>query len=126
MLPTSSSETRCVTRLELRTLIKKLPQNFSEKMIYTAEKIEESLKGLLVPGMLFEELGFFYIGPIKGHDIKQLICTFKNIQQFEGPILIHILTKKGKGYKFSEEKPDCFHSTAPFEKTTGQLKNLKK
>ncbi|MBI4684930.1 MAG: 1-deoxy-D-xylulose-5-phosphate synthase [Nitrospirae bacterium] len=86
-----------------------------------AQKAEETLKGLLLPGMLFEELGFNYIGPIEGHNIELLIETFKKIKNTEGPTLIHIITKKGKGYEFSEKDPCVFHGVGPFEVETGDL-----
>lgn len=82
-------------------------------------RIDEGLKGLIVPGMLFEELGFRYFGPIDGHNITQLIKTFRHIQSLSGPILVHILTKKGKGYKYAEEDAPGFHGVSPFERSTG-------
>jgi 1-deoxy-D-xylulose-5-phosphate synthase len=63
-----------------------------------ARHAEESLKGLFLPGLLFEELGFKYVGPLPGHQIESLIETFRNIKQLPGPILVHVLTTKGKGY----------------------------
>ena len=69
--------------------------------------------------MLFEELGFRYFGPIDGHNTAQMITVFKNLVNLDEPILIHVVTKKGKGYKFSEENPSEFHSTGPFDIDTG-------
>jgi 1-deoxy-D-xylulose-5-phosphate synthase len=84
-----------------------------------AEKLEESLKGLVLPGMLFEELGFKYVGPIDGHNIALLIETLENIKNVEHPTLIHVFTRKGKGYEFSEREPSMFHGVGPFEPETG-------
>ena len=84
-------------------------------------RIDEGMKGLIVPGMLFEELGFRYFGPIDGHNITQLIKTFRQIQSLSGPIFVHILTKKGKGYKYAEEDAPRFHGISPFERSTGAV-----
>ncbi|PIP69870.1 MAG: 1-deoxy-D-xylulose-5-phosphate synthase [Nitrospirae bacterium CG_4_10_14_3_um_filter_44_29] len=84
-----------------------------------AQKAEETLKGLFLPGILFEELGINYVGPIDGHDIKLLIETFGNIKNSTEPTLVHVITKKGKGYEFSEKNPCIFHGVGPFEIETG-------
>ena len=84
-----------------------------------ALKAEETLKGLFLPGILFEELGINYVGPIDGHDIKLLIETFRNIKNSTEPTLVHVITKKGKGYEFSEKDPCIFHGVGPFEIETG-------
>ncbi|HEX8949647.1 MAG TPA: 1-deoxy-D-xylulose-5-phosphate synthase, partial [Dissulfurispiraceae bacterium] len=86
-----------------------------------AQRTEELLKGLLLPGILFEELGFNYIGPIDGHDIPLLIETFRRVVSVEGPALVHVITKKGKGYKFSEKDPCIFHGIGPFDMETGTV-----
>ena len=82
-------------------------------------RIDEGLKGLIVPGMFFEELGFRYFGPIDGHNMTQLIKTFRHIRSLSGPILVHVVTKKGKGYKYAEEDTPRFHGISPFERSTG-------
>ncbi|MCL5023160.1 MAG: 1-deoxy-D-xylulose-5-phosphate synthase [Nitrospirae bacterium] len=84
-----------------------------------AQRTEEMLKRLFSPGILFEELGFDYIGPIDGHDTEALIETFKRAVTETSPLLIHVITKKGKGYKFSEEDPCIFHGVGPFDMDTG-------
>jgi len=84
-----------------------------------AQKAEETLKGLFLPGILFEELGINYVGPIDVHDIKLLIETFGNIKNSTEPTLVHVITKKGKGYEFSEKNPCIFHGVGPFEIETG-------
>lgn len=84
-----------------------------------AQKTEETIKGLLLPGVLFEELGFDYVGPIDGHNIELLIDTLKRIKPSTSPTLIHVITRKGKGYEFSEKNPSFFHGVGPFELETG-------
>ena len=91
-----------------------------------AKKAEETLKGLFLPGILFEELGFNYIGPIDGHNIELLIETFKKIKNADAPTLVHVITKKGKGYEFSEKDPCIFHGVGPFEVETGDPISNKK
>jgi 1-deoxy-D-xylulose-5-phosphate synthase len=84
-----------------------------------AQKAEGSMKGFFLPGGLFEDLGFNYLGPIDGHDIPLLIETLNSIKDANEPTLIHVVTKKGKGYKFSEEDPCIYHGVGPFEADTG-------
>ena len=111
---------------DVELLLKKIPA-IGSKMVHLGKRIEESLKLLLVPGMLFEELGFRYIGPIDGHNLPLMIDTFKKIAKLnDKPILIHVLTKKGKGYKFAEKKPWKFHSTPPFNIKTGESVKIDK
>lgn len=82
--------------------------------------LKESMKAFLVPGMLFEELGFAYIGIVDGHDIKALRTSIKQAIEVDRPVLIHIKTTKGKGYEPAEQRPDTFHGIAPFQVSTGQ------
>jgi 1-deoxy-D-xylulose-5-phosphate synthase len=84
-----------------------------------AQKTEEMLKMLFLPGIIFEELGFNYVGPIDGHNTDLLIGTLKRIKTSTGPTLVHVITKKGKGYEFSEKDPSLFHGIGPFEPDTG-------
>jgi len=105
-------------RKDMNELIEKLP--LGKKAIKISHKIEEGIKAMIVPSILFEELGFKYIGPIDGHDISLLIKTLKNIKEQKGPILLHTITKKGKGYKMAEENPELFHGTSPFDIKTGK------
>jgi len=87
---------------------------FGEKIYKTLKRVEDLfVKGLFPPGMLFEELGFRYIGPIDGHDLETLIVTLKNVSKMKGPTLVHVITKKGKGYPPAEEKPESFHGVSP-------------
>ncbi|WP_420266663.1 1-deoxy-D-xylulose-5-phosphate synthase [Candidatus Magnetominusculus dajiuhuensis] len=87
-----------------------------------AQKTEDTLKYFFLPGMLFEELGFSYAGPVDGHDIAKLIDTFQCIKDSTTPMLIHVVTTKGKGYEFSEKNPATFHGVGPFELETGELR----
>jgi 1-deoxy-D-xylulose-5-phosphate synthase len=89
------------------------------RLIKIANKFEEGLKGLFIPGMFFEELGFRYFGPLDGHNLAGLVHTLKNIFSITGPRIIHIVTKKGKGYSPAEKEPVKFHSAGPFEISTG-------
>jgi 1-deoxy-D-xylulose-5-phosphate synthase len=84
-----------------------------------ASRVEEGIKVVITPGILFEALGFRYFGPINGHSIPQLIKIFKEIKNLSGPILIHTVTKKGKGYRPAEEDEQAFHGVTPFDKVTG-------
>jgi len=82
-------------------------------ILHFAKKAENSLKGFLTPGTLFEALGFEYVGPIQGHDLPALLAVLENVKRIEGPILLHVMTKKGKGYQPAEDTPDKFHGIAP-------------
>lgn len=106
-------------RKQMQEIVKKIPL-VGKRAFNVARRFEEGLKNLLVPGMLFEELGFRYFGPIDGHDINAIIRTLKNIMTLREPIILHVLTKKGKGYKFAERQPSIFHSSGPFDIKTGK------
>jgi len=86
-----------------------------------ALKLEESAKSLLTPGGLFEELGFRYVGPVDGHDLGALIDTFTQVRRWTGPRLVHVLTKKGKGYPLAEQNPVVWHGATPFDKISGEM-----
>jgi len=90
-------------------------------VLHVARKIEESFKGLFTPGMLFQAFGFEYIGPIDGHDLPALLETLENVKKFDNAVLIHVLTKKGMGYKPAEKNPSLFHGVGPFEIETGKV-----
>ncbi len=90
-----------------------------------AKKFEGQAKSLMTPGLLFEELGFKYYGPVDGHDIVNLVDILKNLQDKSGPKILHILTKKGKGYKLAEQNPITFHGVTPFNAKTGISENKK-
>ena len=89
------------------------------RLLKLANKFEEGLKGLFIPGMLFEELGFRYFGPLDGHNLETLIPSLKNIIGIKGPRILHVITKKGKGYFAAENDPVRFHGTGPFDIQTG-------
>ncbi len=84
-----------------------------------AKKVEESVKGFLTPGMLFEAFGFDYVGPVDGHDLEELIQMLENASRMDGPILVHVMTKKGKGYRPAESSPSLFHGVGPFDRESG-------
>jgi len=102
---------------EIESLIKRLPHGST--VLRLAERLKDSLKYLVVPGMLFEELGFTYLGPIDGHNIGAMKSVFANAKSLGGPVLVHVLTWKGKGYEPAEDKPDTFHGIGPFDVGTG-------
>lgn len=103
---------------ETEQLIKNIPR-IGEPMLKVAKKAEESVKGLMGPGTLFEELGFKYIGPIDGHRFDHLFPTLENIKRLNGPVLVHVVTKKGKDYPPAEWNPASFHGVSPFDIQTG-------
>jgi len=105
-------------RKQTKSFLEGIPK-FGDQVSKLAQKAEETLKGLFLPGILFEELGINYVGPIDGHDIKLMIETFRNIKNSTEPTLVHVITKKGKGYEFSEKDPCIFHGVGPFEIETG-------
>ncbi len=86
-----------------------------------ARRSEEHLKGMVLPGTLFEEMGFNYIGPIDGHDIKSLVTTLGNIKKLRGPQLLHVVTRKGKGYAPAEADPIKWHGPGPFDPASGKI-----
>ena len=90
-----------------------------------AKKVENQAKGLITPGLLFEELGFKYYGPVNGHDVHGLIEVLKNLKDKDGPRILHIVTKKGKGYKLAEQNPISYHGVTPFDIKTGVVKTNK-
>ncbi len=95
-------------RKELVGLVKRLPAG--ERLIGAANRIEESVKGLIVPGLFFEELGFRYLGPFDGHNLDELIPILQKVRELKGPILLHVITRKGKGRSYAEADPITWHS----------------
>jgi 1-deoxy-D-xylulose-5-phosphate synthase len=90
-----------------------------------ADRWEEHMKGMVLPGTLWEELGFNYIGPIDGHDLPVVVETLYNMRSMSGPRFLHVVTQKGKGYEFAEEKPVAYHGVTPFDPVTGELSKSK-
>ena len=103
--------------------IKKIPI-IGKHLVNMVSTLKKIIKQIIIPGMYFEEIGFKYVGPIDGHNIEDLEYIFKEVKKIDEPILIHVLTKKGKGYKPAEDNPDKFHGASPFNIETG--KSIKK
>lgn len=106
---------------DIYELIEKLPR-VGESMTHFAKRLERGVKGALVPGALFQALGFHYLGPIDGHDLDELVPVLQKIRarRKEGPVLLHVLTHKGKGYHLAEKDPLTWHGVTPFDPATGQ------
>ncbi|MEC7136526.1 MAG: 1-deoxy-D-xylulose-5-phosphate synthase, partial [Pseudomonadota bacterium] len=111
----------------LRETIKLIISSFSKRFLKKAGKAEDILRGIVSGGTLFSELGFYYIGPIDGHDINHLVQIFENVKDsnHQGPILIHTITQKGKGYKPAEDSGDKYHGVSKFNVSTGQQSKSK-
>ena len=109
-------------RDEVKDLLSKGPGGAKGVMRRLASRTEESVKGLFVPGMLFEELGFRYIGPVDGHDLDSLIDTLARVRRLEGPMLVHVITQKGKGFSPAEQDAYTWHARPPFDKISGEVK----
>jgi len=93
---------------------------FGDRMRKIAVRLEHGIKAVITPGMLFEALGFRYFGPVNGHNVHQVIKIFEQVKELKGPILIHAITQKGKGYKPAENHTQRLHASTPFDKVTGQ------
>ena len=107
---------------DLEMLLKKLP--IGSTLLRMGERLKDSLKYLLVPGMLFEELGFTYLGPVDGHDIRAVTTILRQAKSKKCPVLVHVITKKGMGYPPAEQNPDKFHGIGAFHVATGEeIKN---
>ncbi|MCM8815745.1 MAG: 1-deoxy-D-xylulose-5-phosphate synthase [Candidatus Omnitrophica bacterium] len=104
---------------EIKENLEKIP-GLGGQIVKVVENIEQKTRYLIVPGIFFEKLGIKYFGPIDGHDINQILDVLKNIVIYQGPVLLHAITRKGKGYKYSEENPEKFHSVGPFNVKTGE------
>jgi 1-deoxy-D-xylulose-5-phosphate synthase len=102
-----------------RNFIGQIP-HLGKLIIRGIGRLEEAIKSVIVPGVFFEELKIRYIGPIDGHDLSELIRTFTAVKDFEAPVIVHIITEKGKGYKFAEKFPEKFHGLAAFDPVTGE------
>ncbi len=96
-----------------------------DKLEQIVLKMEEGAKSFFTPGMLFEELGFRYVGPIDGHDLDTLVDTFREVRKWDGPRLVHVLTKKGKGFALAEQNPVVWHGATPFDKISGEMPKKK-
>lgn len=116
-----SAPTYSRVKKDVEYLVSKVPA-VGPTMLKAVERIKDSLKYLVVSGILFEELGFTYLGPIEGHNLPLLKKTLLSSKKIQGPKLIHVITKKGKGYSFAEKNPDKFHGIGAFDLATGQVK----
>lgn len=107
--------------IEAKNDVKKLLNRFpdSEKMVNKIKRTKNRIKYLFIPGVIFEELGFKYIGPVDGNNIESLIEVINRAKNIEGPVLIHVKTKKGKGYKYAENNPSAYHGVSAFDLSTG-------
>ena len=97
----------------------------SRSLSKLAKVTEEHMKGMVLPGTLFEEMGFKYFGPIDGHDVQEMVHVLRNLQKIKGPRLLHVLTQKGKGYEPAEEDPCAYHGVSPFNLATGLVASNK-
>ncbi len=109
---------------EAENFLNSVPR-FGKDLLKVARRAEESLKGFFTPGMLFEALGFEYVGPLNGHRLDQLIDAFENVVNLEGPVLVHVVSRKGRGYQPAEQNPSLFHGIGPFDRESGRPKASK-
>lgn len=93
--------------------------NLGDRIRHAVRRVDEGLKAILVPGLLFERMGIRYIGPVDGHNLAEMLRVFREVRKMSGPILVHVVTVKGKGYKFAEENASKFHGLNPFDRLTG-------
>ncbi len=113
------------SNVSLKNLINKIPV-VGKPFVKIVQRVKRSIKQLIIPKMFFEDIGFRYLGPVDGHNIEELERMLKITKELDGPVLLHVLTKKGKGYKIAEENPDKYHATSPFDIETGKPKKEKK
>jgi 1-deoxy-D-xylulose-5-phosphate synthase len=106
-------------KADIWALTEKMPR--SQTLRQFVRRVEESLKTLFTPGMLFEDLGFRYFGPIDGHNLRELISVLEKVRDFEGPILVHVQTRKGKGYSMAEVDPQKYHGVKPVAAGSGKI-----
>ncbi len=112
------------TNIKLKAIIGKIPK-VGPFFVKVVQRIKRGVKQLIIPKMYFEDIGFTYLGPVDGHDIEKLESILELSKQVDKPVLIHVLTKKGKGYKIAEQNPDKFHATGSFDLKTGKSKTQK-
>ena len=110
--------------ISLKKMLLKVPI-VGKPSVKVIQRAKRSIKQLIIPTMFFEDIGFIYLGPVDGHNIEELENILRLSKQLDKPVLVHVLTKKGKGYKIAEENPDRFHATAPFDIETGKAKKQK-
>ena len=105
---------------EINSTLGKIP-TVGKGMVSSIHKLKNGIKQVMIPGMLFEHMGIKYLGPIDGHDIKEVSKVLKLAKKIDGPVVIHVVTKKGKGYEFAEKEPHKFHGVGPFNCCSGEL-----
>jgi 1-deoxy-D-xylulose-5-phosphate synthase len=113
--------TKTIVRMkkEIEIFLRSFPM-IGEEMVKVAKRAEDAIKGFITPGMLFESMNFQYFGPIDGHRIDQMVETLNNVKDINAPIIVHVLTKKGKGYRPAEKNPTRFHGIGPFDVASGK------
>lgn len=109
---------------DVEAVLNRIP-NIGKGMAKTLERVKNGIKQMVVPGMLFENMGIKYFGPIDGHNIKELSRTLKKAREIDEPVIIHVITKKGKGYSFAECNPGKFHGVGPFDCRNGEMNSGK-
>ncbi|MBE5928589.1 MAG: 1-deoxy-D-xylulose-5-phosphate synthase [Lachnospiraceae bacterium] len=107
-----------------KEFIKSIPE-VGEKLVDKVKRSKSHIKHLFIPGMIFEDMGLTYMGPIDGHDINELVRTFNDALSLNKPVVVHVKTVKGKGYRFAEANPSMFHGVEPFNVNDGQVKKVK-
>ncbi|MEA1928384.1 MAG: 1-deoxy-D-xylulose-5-phosphate synthase [Candidatus Auribacterota bacterium] len=110
---------------EIEQAMQRIP-SIGLRMVDASHRLEDALKHLITPGGFFEDFGYRYFGPVNGHDMEQLVRIFSNIKYIKDPILLHVLTKKGKGYRPAEDNPEAFHGPGAFDIVTGKALKPKK
>ena len=113
------------SNVSIKKMLNKIPV-IGKPLVKIIRRAKRGIKQLIIPKMFFEDIGFRYLGPVDGHNIEQLESLLKISKQLDGPVIIHVLTKKGKGYEIAEKNPDRFHATGPFDIKTGKNKKEKK
>ena len=113
------------SNISIKKMLNKIPV-IGKPLVKIIRRAKRGIKQLIIPKMFFEDIGFRYLGPVDGHNIEQLENLLKISKQLDGPVIIHVLTKKGKGYEIAEKNPDRFHATGPFDIKTGKSKKEKK
>ena len=106
-------------KLNVTKTLKKVPK-VGTAVVDTMRRTKSSIKQLIIPGMLFENMGLTYLGPVDGHNMRQMMKLFNEAKRVEGPVIVHVLTHKGRGYEPASLHPDQFHGTGPFDIKTGR------
>lgn len=113
------------TNIRIKNIMQKIPI-VGKKVVKIIQKMKRGIKQIFIQKMYYEDIGFTYLGPVDGHNLEKLESVLNTSKTIKGPVLIHVVTKKGKGYKIAEENPDKFHSTSSFDIETGKNKTKKK